>query len=148
MYLPFWLYQVQLQLYLLPIAQLLLGHKGRFTMLVLMHIAIFYNPNITGAPTTVTVTSRQVLVAGTIDCWADEFSGGVPQTIQDGGTSQLQTNPGTGTDAVTSGAFSTTQSGDLIYATTVQITRDGNSPDSRNRLYTMEQSNWCSFVAW
>jgi hypothetical protein len=91
-------------------------------------IAIFYNPNITGAPTTVTVSGVSGTGTGTIDCWADEFSGGVPQTIQDGGTSQLQTNPGTGTDAVTSGAFSTAQSGDLIYATTVQITGTAIAP--------------------
>jgi hypothetical protein len=93
-------------------------------------VVIFYNPNITGAPTTVTANITSGNGSGFVECWATEYSGGIPQTTQDNGTSQSQTNPGTGTNAVTSGNFTTLKSGDLIYSATAQSLGTGVQPSA------------------
>lgn len=70
--------------------------------------------NITNAPITITVN-----LSGAVnfrDIVIDEFSGAEAATNnRDGGTGQNQAAPGTGTDAITSGAIVTTQAGDLIW---------------------------------
>lgn len=69
----------------------------------------FWLGNITNAPSVITVT-----INASNGAWlllADEFSG--VATLSDGHT-QNQNVPGTGTDAMTSGAITTTVNGDLI----------------------------------
>ena len=75
-------------------------------------IATFYALNITNAPTVVTVTYSLVMDfrAGVII----EASGVKTSAALDQETAQWQAAPGTGTDAVTSGAVTTTENGEFI----------------------------------
>jgi hypothetical protein len=86
----------------------------------------FSRTNITNAPTIITVN-----FSGSVDfrfLLVDEFSGGSTASSDErdatahGG--QIQLAPGTGTDAVTSGTFTTTQNGDLIWGATVDTNTD------------------------
>lgn len=70
--------------------------------------------NITNAPTTITINGAGTNIFQ--EMVVDEFSGGDTATNnRDGATGQFQATPGTGTDAITSGAIVTTQGGDLIW---------------------------------
>jgi hypothetical protein len=83
--------------------------------------AAFSRTNITNAPVTITatwsigVTFRQILV--------DEFSGAsTASTDERDGTAhggQFQANPGTAANGITSGTFTTSTNGDLIWGATV-----------------------------
>jgi len=76
-----------------------------------------YSKNILGGPCTVTATfSPGAFSARTII--VREISGADSDFPLDGSAAQGQTNPGTGTDAVTSGAITTTANGDYIFAAT------------------------------
>lgn len=81
------------------------------------NFAAFSLTNITNAPTVITAN-----FSATVDFRAigvDEFSGGSTASTdeRDGSAhgGQYQTTPGTGTDAVTSGTFTTTVNGDLLW---------------------------------
>lgn len=79
--------------------------------------AAFSKTNITNAPTSITVTFNAN--CSFLEIIAEEFSGGSTASIdeRDGAAhgGQFQTTPGTGTDAITSGTFTTTVNGDLLY---------------------------------
>lgn len=72
--------------------------------------AMFYQTNITNAPTTITVTFSSAV--SYVDLLADEYSG---ITTFDAATSNTQINPASGADAVTSTTVTTTAAGDLIW---------------------------------
>lgn len=75
--------------------------------------------NITNGPTTITVNGTGSNIFTQIV--VDEFSGGdAASNNRDGATGQFQNAPGTGTDAITSGAIVTTQAGDLIWGACVR----------------------------
>lgn len=75
--------------------------------------------------------------AGAVTINADPFTaGGSASSVADGtGAAQVQTAPGTGTDAVSSGAWSTATDGDLIYAATVD-TQTGADPGVHGTGFT------------
>lgn len=77
----------------------------------------FSRTNITNAPTTITVTFSASI--GFRKLLVDEFSGGSTASTdeRDGAAhgGQLQSSPGTGTDAITSGTFTTSNDGDLLW---------------------------------
>lgn len=80
----------------------------------------FSRTNITNGPTVITAN-----FSASVDfrfLVVDEFSGGSAASAdeRDGAAhgGQIQLAPGTGTDAVTSGSFTTTQNGDLIWGAT------------------------------
>lgn len=74
--------------------------------------------NITNGPTTITITLGAS--SGFNSAVADEYSGALaasdPRDVHGG---QTQNTPGTGADAYTSGNFTTTTNGDLLYGFTV-----------------------------
>lgn len=76
----------------------------------------FYAQNVTGAPTTVTVS----YTGGNNGCWilAHEISGVATTGGIDGHTGQVQIHPVNGTDVVTSTAVTTTKNGDYIFGAT------------------------------
>jgi hypothetical protein len=79
-------------------------------------VVIFVSPSVSGSPTTVSISAT---AGGTLtykDCIFDEFSGGSGSSAVNGNAAQKQVNPGTGTDAISSGSLTTTTDGDLIYA--------------------------------
>lgn len=79
--------------------------------------AAFSRTNITNAPTVITATFS--VGADSLVMVLDEFSGGSTTSAdeRDGSAhgGQFQSSPGTGTDAVTSGTFTTSTNGDLIW---------------------------------
>jgi hypothetical protein len=77
--------------------------------------ATFYLANITNAPTVITANFTNTPAYRAIT--ATELSG-VATTPLDGQTGQLQSAPGTGTDAITSLTITPTQNGDYIYGVT------------------------------
>jgi hypothetical protein len=85
-------------------------------------VLIFVNPNVTGSPTTVSITANTGGASPTSkDCVLDEFSGGTASSAVDGTAAQKQVNPGTTADAVSSGNLTTAGNGDLIYAVSYSI---------------------------
>lgn len=79
--------------------------------------ASFYLTNITNAPTVITVTFNNVN-SQFDEIGIDEFSG-VATVAIDGHSAQAQLGPGTGTDAVSSGSFTTATNGDLIHSSSI-----------------------------
>lgn len=81
--------------------------------------ANFVLGNITNAPTVITVTFSST--SGGPHIVADEFSGIFANTAPvEAHAGQVQTAPGTGTDALTSGPITPATNGDLIYGVTVE----------------------------
>ena len=80
-----------------------------------MHL--FVAVNLTNAPQTITATDnsgpRQFLTI-----MVDEFSGA---SSLDGSACQAQSQAGTGTDAITSGPYTTTHNGDIIWGAGISI---------------------------
>ena len=76
----------------------------------------FYANSSTGGANTVTVTFGTSVAYRRL--YISEYSGLATASPNDGGTGQLQTSPGTGTDAITSGNIVTTVDGDLIWGIT------------------------------
>lgn len=78
--------------------------------------------NITNAPITVTATTTGTVNAP-VQMMQEEYSGcAASANPSDGHTAQQQTNPGAGTDALTSGNITTTANGDLIWGVSMQTT--------------------------
>lgn len=75
-------------------------------------LAIFYYPNTTGGADTVTVTFLGAITYASLQC--SEYSGVATSSPLDKTASNSQTDPGTATDAVTSGNVTTTTNGQLI----------------------------------
>lgn len=75
-------------------------------------IATFYVPNSAAGADTVTVTFAGTIAYASLQC--AEYSGVATSSPLDQAVSQNQTDPGTGTDAVTSGNVTTTTDGQLI----------------------------------
>src|SRR5262245_6885655 len=91
--------------------------------------AAFSRTNITNGPTTITANfSGSVGFHGII---ADEFSGGSNSSTdeRDGSAhgGQFQSSPGTGTDGITSGNFTTSVDGDLIYSVSLNASPNTNA---------------------
>src|SRR6185312_3488206 len=81
------------------------------------YVTSFVLGNIINGPVTITATFGGSEGFRTIA--VDEYSGvSVVSNPNDGHAGQLQAAPGTGTDAVTSGAFTTTANGNLIWSCT------------------------------
>jgi hypothetical protein len=87
--------------------------------------ATFYLANVTGAPTTVTATfdgsgafSRAIIIEE-----ADEIAASGALDVE---TGQSQVNPGLGTDAVSSGAVTTTAPDDFIFGCSVNTVNVGS----------------------
>jgi Concanavalin A-like lectin/glucanases superfamily/Domain of unknown function (DUF2341) len=59
----------------------------------------------------------------------DPFSGSDTSSTVDGGAAQEQNTPGVSTNAVTSGSFTTTRNGDLIYSSTAITHTGGDTGD-------------------
>lgn len=95
-------------------------------------LAIFYYPNTTGGADTVTVTFLGAITYASLQC--SEYSGVATSSPLDQTTSNSQTDPGTATDAVTSGNVTTTTNGQLILGWTVAV--DGTSTVSAGTSYT------------
>lgn len=98
------------------------------------NMAAFSRTNITNAPVTITANFSTGCVFRKII--VDEFSGGSTASSdeRDGAAhgGQFQNAPGTGTDAITSGTFTTTVNGDLLYgacvgANTTAVASNGTS---------------------
>lgn len=71
----------------------------------------------------------------------DPFTGSDAASTADGtGAAQLQTAPTTGTDATTSGTWTTSTNGDLIYTATV-ATGTGNNPGAAGTGFTALQTS-------
>lgn len=79
-----------------------------------LFLSSFYLTNITNGPKTVTANFGSSTPHTQIT-W-DEYSGLAASAVLDGHAGQAQAAPGTGTDAITSGNFTTTDNGDLIWA--------------------------------
>ena len=80
--------------------------------------AMAYAKNIAGGANTVTATfSASISSRGII---VHEISGADPTAPLDGNAGQRQTTPGLGTDAVSSGSFTTTKNGDYIFGVSLQ----------------------------
>ncbi len=75
-------------------------------------IATFYFPNTTGGADTVTVTFAGAVTYASLQC--AEYSGVATSSPLDQATSNSQTDPGTASNAVTSGNVTTTTNGQLI----------------------------------
>lgn len=75
-------------------------------------IATFYYANTTGGADTVTVTFAGTITYASLQC--SEYSGVATASPLDQTASNIQTDPGTATDAVTSGSVTTTTNGQLI----------------------------------
>jgi hypothetical protein len=75
-------------------------------------VATFYYANTAGGADTVTVTFAGAITYASLQC--SEYSGVQTSSPLDQTTSNNQTDPGTGTDAVTSGNVTTTTDGQLI----------------------------------
>lgn len=83
-----------------------------------INLAMIIRGNITNAPTVVTVTFN--IATGATAFVLDEYSGALTvNDPRDGHTGQLIVTPGAGTSAITSGNFTTTLAGDLIYCAIV-----------------------------
>jgi hypothetical protein len=80
--------------------------------------------NITNGPTVITLTLAASITATFMHICADEFSGGSTASSDErDGTAhggQFLNTPGTGTDAATSGTFTTNVNGDLLYGYCMQ----------------------------
>ncbi len=91
----------------------------------------FSRTNITNAPTV--ITAHLSASIGFVGIAADEFSGSSTTSSDErDGTAhggQFQATPGTGTDAVTSGNFTTSTNGDLLYGVSFN-NGAGNNPAS------------------
>lgn len=90
----------------------------------------FSRSNITNAPTILTITVTSTGNAVGLNAVAEEWSGILTAaTDERDGTAHgcaFQTSPGTGTNGVTSGPFTTTASGDLLYTGTINNNIFGN----------------------
>ena len=75
-------------------------------------LATFYYANTTGGADTVTVTFAGAITYASLQC--SEYSGVATASPLDQTASNSQTDPGTATDAVTSGSVTTTTNGQLI----------------------------------
>lgn len=84
----------------------------------------FYCAGITNGPTTITATDQAGAVSFSTII-VDEFSGGGSGAILDGHAIASYDASSTPTDAVSSGSFTTTTNGDLIYGTVVNINSTG-----------------------
>ncbi len=84
----------------------------------------FFTLNVTNAPQTITATDNTTARQfSTI--MVDEFSGIIAVAALDGHSMLAQENPGTGADAVSSGTYTTTTNGDLIWGAAVSIATQG-----------------------
>lgn len=77
----------------------------------------FYALNLTNGPQTITATDN-TSARTFMSIMIDEFSG---LSAINGHNLQAQSNPGTGTDAVSSGTYTTTQNGNLIWGAAISI---------------------------
>lgn len=110
--------------------------------------ACFSRTNITNAPTVITATFSSSI--GFVGIIADEFSGTSTASSdeRDGAAhgGQFQLSPGTGTDACTSGNFTTSVNGDLIWGATANT--GGNvTPTTGTGFTTGTQSTWTDYRA-
>lgn len=83
-------------------------------------LANFYYPNTTGGADTVTVTFAGAITYASLQC--AEYSGVATSSPLDQATSNSQTAPGTGANAITSGNVTTTTAGQLILGWTTALT--------------------------
>jgi hypothetical protein len=83
-------------------------------------IHTFYGLNIQNGPRTYTATIGAANTYLTI--LVDTFTGIATSGALDGHATNSQSPPGTGTDAITSGSFTTTTAGDLIWGVTMNST--------------------------
>lgn len=83
-------------------------------------IASFYLQNITNAPTVITANFGSSI--SRIGIFLDEYSGVATVSPLDGHNLSSATGIGQTADAVTSGTFTTTGNGDLIYGAAIDIT--------------------------
>jgi hypothetical protein len=90
-------------------------------------LTAFYVLNATGNPTSVVLHNS----TGTTQAFAyfiiDLFSGVATSAALDGHNGQVQNNPGTGTDVISSGTFSPGTAGDLICGATVNTESQGTT---------------------
>jgi hypothetical protein len=112
-------------------------------------IASFYKENISGTPQTITANfSTAVPFRGV---FAHEVSGVVASGALDVETGQLQTAPGTGADAVTTGAVTTTANGDYVYGgvvcTSALLTSANYSPGTSPNAFAERQETFGITVA-
>lgn len=98
-------------------------------------LSSFYLVNVANAPVTLTATFGSS-VTGSQITW-DEYSGVPTSATLDGHSGQSQHNPGFGTDAITSGSFTTTKNGDLIYCGAY----DGGGTAAAGTGFTIRQNN-------
>jgi hypothetical protein len=84
----------------------------------------FWRGNITNAPTVITVTYSGSAAATQVN--VDEFSGPTLVDPSDGQTGQIQSSPGTATDAITSTNVTTAAAGDLIWGATTNTSLGTN----------------------
>lgn len=75
----------------------------------------FWLANITNTPKTLTATFANTQTGSQVTMTADEYSGGGTAAAIDKAVTNVQTNPGTSANAVTSGSVTTANAGELIY---------------------------------
>jgi hypothetical protein len=112
-------------------------------------IASFYKENITGTPQTITANFSTAVPFRAV--FAHEVPGCASSGALDVETGQLQTAPGTGANAVSSGAVTTTVDGDYIYGGVVctnQLFGAANySPGTSPNAFTERQETFGATVA-
>ncbi len=107
--------------------------------------ATFYAKNITGGACTVTVTFDTTYDFRTVA--VHEASGLDTTAPLDVHTGQAQTTPGTGANAVTSGAVTTTAAGDYIFGATTNTGGSDDTPVTAGTGYTIrENTAFSNFV--
>lgn len=84
----------------------------------LIRLTTYYAKNITGGSLTLTTTlsASNVNASRTVIAEVSGADAGAPLDVH---TVQSQTNPGSGTDAITSGSVSTSTSGQYVYGATI-----------------------------
>jgi len=98
-------------------------------------LASFYLVNVTGGPTALTANLGSATTGVQIS-W-DEYSGVSTSAVLDGHHGQAQASPGTGTDAISSGSFTTADNGDLIYCGSYSV----SGTSSAGTGFTLELNN-------
>jgi hypothetical protein len=88
-------------------------------------LSTFYGVNVLGGPTVITWTSDTGYTF--TELIVDVFTNIVLASALDGHSINVQTSPGTGVDAVTSGVLTTTSSGDLLWSACIDIASFGMS---------------------
>lgn len=103
--------------------------------------AQFYAENISGGSCTITVTFSGLVLAVMV---AHEISGVATSSALDKNAMNAQTNPGTGTDAVTSTSVTTTTNGQYIFGAVSELNEMGTFTQGTGFTSRVDQAGYSS----